>query len=411
MSITYDNGVLTIDNVKSSFWQIYWNYRDMYPDIIQRLSNTIYIDADVHLINNSEIEDLNTSITVTGETFLIVKGSTLTLGRKTWNNRGSQGCILHLPNITDLNFGNPNILESGNLKAYSSKIMAYGYWSFYAGDNEVELIDCIIDGYGRISGPSSVIKECTFERSNGTYGVLSYVGEIQEYSNITVNKVESNIDNNSAPMIVAEYDDNSTLAIYYGEYSGYNELVKVLDSTYDYDIIFYGTKLNSGYVFNRNDMLKNNLYHKYKFKAVLQSNLGMNLTNAKVKITNKVGEVEFDGYSDESGYIDTWLTYYRDLKGSNVPGEVLTPHRVNISVGNLEYMYIININRNLDDFPILLSENSSQVDLTEIINKVNNNVIDSQNVLVTLLDSIHAEVAKTYKTNITYTRNGVKITI
>lgn len=359
MSISIqDNNTMVVDNEDLDFGDLYDYSRNNNLDFIDRLSNTYLIKGNLILQNNTHLHDKDVSITIVGPLFQIKRGCTLELGEFK-NNKGRRGCILNMPYVLqEFGFGSIETSESGNLLAYNSLINIYGYWSFFAGDNKVELIDCIIDGYGKVSGIDSVVRDTTFKRSHGIYGTIVYEGQIKQYENIVIDQVEPATDETGdikSNLLRIDKDNTSdNLEIYYGELSGYSNLLTILDTMYDYDIIMYGTKVNDGYGIDRKDINKNNFYHKYRFSPRFQNDEGMILPNVNVKITNKLGEIEFEGVTDSNGYIDCWLTYYRDLKGPAV-GETMSPHKVEITLDQTTTLTaIIFIDRNMEKFPILL---------------------------------------------------------
>lgn len=383
MAIDITTDTITIDNEILNFEDIYQYSKSINSNMVQKLSNTYLIAGNLILQNNTYLSDTDVSVTITGQLLQIKKTATLQLG-KYIAGRGRRGCILNAPYILkEYGFGSIIPEESGNLLAYESLINIYGYWSFFSGDNHVELIDCIIDGYGKISGINSIIRDTTFKRAHGKYGTIIYIGNIKEYINITIDTVEPYIENEDisfSNILTIDKDSTSeSLDIYYGEYSGYSNLLQILDTLYSYDINLYGTKVNDGYNISRTDINKNNFYHRFKFNPRFQDENGMILPNIRVVIKNKLGEIEFDGTTDVNGYIDTWLTYYRDLAGPS-EGEVITPHKVEIILSNYTLTSVIYINRNMEKFPVLLynGDNLSTSDnvlITQIVNDAQVNIL------------------------------------
>jgi len=358
MAISIEGNTITVDNmVNIKFLDIYNYTISVGSNIIQKLSNTYLIAGNLILQNGTYLYDIDVSITITGELFQIKKGCTLKLGQISSTGRTTHGCILTLPNVLqEFGFGSVVTNDSGNLLAYESMINAYGYWSFFEGTNHVELIDCIIDGYGKISGSNSIIKDNTFKRSHGRYGTLIYIGSIKEYINNTIDSAEPYIEDDGyiANMVTLENDDTpDILEIYYGEYNEYNNLLYVLDTVYDYDIIMYGTKINNGYNITRTDVNKNSFYHKFRFNPIFQNDQGLIVTNIPIKIYDKYNNIVYDGLVDGSGCIDQWITYYQDLAGTP-EGDILTPHKIEILYNEITINSIIYIDRNMEDFPILL---------------------------------------------------------
>jgi hypothetical protein len=359
MSISITDDSVIIDGYEGVIDDLYQYAKSINSDVVQKLSNTYLITANVILKNNSFIKALNSNITVMGQLFQIYKGSTLQLGELNRFGKAINGSVLTLPNVLkEYGFGSIVTDDSGNLLAYESMINAYGYWSFFEGTNRVELINTIIDGYGKISGSESIVRNCTFKRVHGKYGIIVYTGSIKEYINLNVDYVEPYVEEDDSSTLgylinIQDNTDDKNLEIYYGKYSGYSDLLYVMDSAYDYDIILYGTEITGGYNITREDPNKNNFLHKFRFKPKFQDENGMIITNVPVRITNKYGEVEFVGNTNELGIIDTWLTYYKDLAGPT-EGVVTTPHKVEVEQEGTILTAYINVENNMEDFPIMI---------------------------------------------------------
>lgn len=359
MGISITEDAVIVDGGRYDFYDLYIAAWRIGSAVVQRLSNTYLITTNLILQNNAYVSAVNTNITITGSLLQIRSGSTLKLGQLKGNGRGKMGCILTMPNVlTEYGFGSIITDDSANLLAYASMINAYSYWSFFAGDNRVELIDCIIDGYGKISGPNSRVRNTTFKRAHGKYGSLIYTGTIKEFRDIDIDYVESYEDDmedggSNFLFDIRESTDEENLEIFYGKYSGYSKLLNIMDSMYDFDIIMYGTTVENGYNIERENSNRNSFYHKFRFSPRMQTSDGLVITHAPVKITNKLGEVEFEGETNSEGYIDCWLTYYRDLAGPS-PGDIITPHKVEITHEGKTVIAVIYVTRNMEEFPILI---------------------------------------------------------
>ena len=359
MGIIIDDDSTIIDNTTCSFEDIYQAAVDQdRTDMVNSLGASYIIKNDLILKNNATIIDKNKFITVEGTLIQIPKGCRLHLGELRSNGSTLNGCTLNAPNIYwKYGFGHKEKDNSGDLLLYGSTINIFGFWGFFEGSNRVEIIDCFVDGYGRISGGESKLKNIIFKRSHGRYGVLSPLGKLKVMENMSVYE--------STPYDVKNSDDvikcalyhypkyAGDLHIYFGEYDGYDHLAYLEDSPGTNDFILFGTKLHQGYkLYRESDNV--DFYHKFKFSPILHTESGNTLMNADVYIEDNKGNLVFSGSSDKNGVIDTWLTYYQDL-GKGNGGEILTPHKIKVVKDNLTLETELYIDDNMINFPMIIT--------------------------------------------------------
>lgn len=360
--ISFTTSAVVIDGQVANFDDLYRASVNAKNTMVTKLSSAYVIDGNIILKNGATLQDGSKTVTINGEYFQIPYGCQLLLGTKYSSTLTGNGCIINMPNvIPEFGFGGLDPADSGNVMLYGCTINIYSYWSFFRGDNYVDIINCNIDGYGKVSGGNSAVRNCVFKRAHGKYGTLLYKGSIKEYVNNTVLSVETCITSDQLPdlnnmFVIDQYSGNGNIDIFYGEYYGYSDFLHVLDITLNKPIILYGTNVTNGYNLNRGDANKNDFYHKFKFKPRLQNTDGVILKSIPITITNRLGEIEYSGMTDANGYVDRWLTYYRDL-ADPTSGEVLTPHTVKITYGGEEISSTIVVDRNMDDFPLILFTN------------------------------------------------------
>lgn len=422
MGITFSNGSIVIDNMQLSFTDIYNASVNNRWNVVSKNGTKFQIDANIILQNSTYLYDTSKTITVTGNLFQVPSGCTLRLGEKYSATSTGNGCSLLLPNILfEYGFGGLNPNDSGNLLCYGSTIEAYGYWSFFKGNNVVELIKATITGYGKISGSSSIVTTVTFKKAHGKYGILKWDETIFGCTGMIITATDDYEESQNLPNldtgVVAL--DATGISVNYGDYYGHSDLLYVLDNRYNLPITLYGSIVTNGYNLNFTIPNRNTFKHKFKFKPRIQDAYGTVLYNAHVIIRNRLGEIEFDGVVDGSGYVSTWLTHYQCLAGQGV-GEILTPHTIEISHADKISTTTVYVDGNMLNIPLTVnSQQNSTVDVLtrlglqeelnisndEVINRVDN--LDS--LLRQLVESLGDKVSTTTQT-VKY-KNGIKFTI
>lgn len=359
MSINITNSATTIsgNNVNVSFEDIYqYALNNNKSSIINKLGTSYLIKNDLIIKNGATVHDTNKNITVEGDLLQISKGSRLHLGEKREDGSTLNGCTLNAPNLKfAYGFGNTKTTDSGDLLLYNSTINAYCFWGFFQGDNLVELIDCFVDGFGRISGNESIIKNVLFKRSHGKYGSISTKGDVKLLENIRSLDSTAYYDSGEKANVKCAIYHNPKFApdltVYYGEFGGYDDVAYIEGRSGDYNLELRGTIVKNGYNLYRENNANVDFYHSFKYKTKLLRLDGSPIANAKVIIKDVNNDVVFDGVFDQYGYIDTWIKYYQDLNSKRV-GEILTPHTIEVTYNDQVMTKKLYVDKNFDDIPL-----------------------------------------------------------
>jgi len=321
MSIDISSTEIVVTEDEYSFLDIYdYAKNNNKTDYIKKLGNSYEISVDLRVKDSGKIRDSSVSITVLGELIQIHKGCSLTLGKKRENQSTYDGCILNAPNIkTGYGFGCTDKNDSGDLFLYGSVINVFGFWGFFSGDNHVEVIDCSVDGFGRIEGEKSILKNISHKRSHGKYGILTPKGTILECSNLSVSdSIESN-GNRCSVYHNPKYAGNMT--VIGGSYSGYDKLAYIEDTSGGDQLVFIDSVISNGYSLER-ETDNVDFFHKYTFNPVFMDDKGSKLGDVKVTCVDKDGNEVFSASSNQDGEISETLVYYfsdRNGKDENYP--------------------------------------------------------------------------------------------
>lgn len=351
MSISITSSKITINNETVSFDDIYQyavsNNKTAY---IQKLGDFYNITPDLFISNGGSVTDTNVSVTIQGDLIQIDKTSELRLGEKRANGSTLNGCTLNAPNISNsYGFGNTTKTNSGNLFLYNSTVNVFGFWGFFSGNNHVEIIDCFIDGFGRIEGSQSILKNIIFKKSHGRYGILSPKGTIGLMENLSVYDATHDGSNNAAVYHNPQYAFD--LDIYYGVFDGYTDLAYIENKTGHNTLKFKGGDIRNGYGLIRTGT-NVDVFHQFRFKPQVLSSSGSKLSNASVKLVDNEGIEVFNGFTDQDGIVDVWVTYYEDKP--NLTPKVKTPHTLAVSDSGITLEGTLYIDRNMEDFPLYL---------------------------------------------------------
>lgn len=378
--ITISATDVIVDGQTATFEDIYqYAVTNNKTQYVNKLGNSYLIKTNLRLKNNATVQDTNKTILIEGQYIEIIFGSTLKLGTKRFDGSTCDGCSLSAPNILlNYGFGCTTVGNSGNLLLYNSTINIWGFWSFFKGDNLVEIIDCFIDGFGRVSGPNSILRNIIFKRSHGIYGCLSPKGVLKEMSNMSsydsLESYHSAWKTNFKCSLYHNPEFAPNLDIYYGTYGGYDKLLYVEDTPGKWTTTLYGSKVLGNYNIFRETTGNHSFYHKYRFKPKIQNPDGSTVVGATVEITNNKNIIEFTGTTDINGYIDCWLTYFRNIVNVNVD-EIVTPHSIKITKDNKVITTSLYVNKNMEDFPLFLlnpTNNSTTIDYDRIQNMIDN---------------------------------------
>lgn len=356
MGISISSSSITIDNTTVTFDDIYqYAVSNNATQYINKLGSSYEIKVDLLLINNATLSDVNVFVNVLGDLIQIDKTSTLSLGELRPNGSTLNGCTLNAPNIKlAYGFGNTTTTNSGNLFLYGSTVNIYGFWGFFSGDNHVEVIDCFIDGFGRIEGSDSILKNIIFKRAHGKYGILSPKGTLKTMENLSVYESEAFYDSYEKETVTCAVYCNPILAgdleILYGSYDGYAELAyleSVTDGTRS-TLTFKGSEIKNGYALYRES---NNvdLYHQFRFNPIITKADGSAAVGISITIEDKNGNVVCNTTSDQSGMINEWVTYYEDVVSTGI--DIKTPHKITMTDGTITSINTLYFNKNYEMFP------------------------------------------------------------
>ena len=337
---------------------------------ISKVGNSYEITASIFVGSSTSIAtlmDTNVSVTILGNLFQIYKGSNLTLGSKRADGSTTAGCYLSMPNM-ELSYGfgygyataatNRKPELAGNLYLYASTLKAYSFWAFFSGDSQkVEIIDCIIDGYGRISGSNSILKNIKFERSHGRYGVLSPKGTLGTMENLSTLYVQADGVNNCSVYFNPVLAEN--MKVVGGTYGGYNKLVYTeLNTTANrYSITFLDSNILNGYARFTQDN-KSDMYINFTFNPILMDADGNLLSSAFIECKDVSGNLVFNSTTNSSGQISEEITYYKHT-GNEANGVFKTPHTFKITHAEITITRVINMNRTLKQFPLFFTDSGN----------------------------------------------------
>lgn len=370
MGISIEAGSIIIDDTVVGFDDILDTCVFLESSIVSKNKDVFFINGNVILQNNAVLKDISKTIICTGELFQVRSGSTLSLGSKLSDDTATNGCNLILPNIKQLNgFGSIDPNDTNTLLCYGSYIEANCYWGFSSSESKVEIQSSTVVGYGRISGSESILKNVTFKKVSGLYGILIPVNEIKTYSNVNVDTVDRDPDTSRSSLLALDANVTPKLELYFGSLAGYQNLIYA--DSYSGEVILYGTAVkDSIYNIIRNES-ELSFYHKFKCRFKIQNVIGDPLQGSTVIIRNRLNEIEHQGQVDSDGYVLAWITYYRDV--NQLASGILTPHIVEIHTEDDVYAEEMMITTNLLELPIVVpakvevASTSVRADLNEVM--------------------------------------------
>ena len=340
-----------------------YNLQDIYDyaddhnktQYVKKLGNHYEITVDVR-IESGAIEDSNITLTVLGELFQIHKNAHLKLGKVREDLSTYDGCYFNMPNVKNgYGFGHTTKSNSGNLYLYGSNIDIWGFWGFFNDDNtKVEVIDCQVNGFGRIEGTSSILKNINFKQSHGMYGILSPKGQLDINENLSVLECLPHNGNNCGVYHNPQYANN--LIITGGIYDGYDDLAYIESTSGGDQLRFIDSEIRNGYSMNRES---NNVdfFHDFTFNPTIRDNSGNFLSGVRCIINDVNNNEVFNNLSSPTGEISTTLNYYfQDRDGNETYN---TPHTIIISKDDIVSTYEITMNKPLTNFPLYLVEAGS----------------------------------------------------
>jgi len=376
MSIAITTTDVTIDNQTVTFEDIYqYAVSINKTSLVNKLGNAYLLKTNLKLQNGATVQDINKAITIEGKLIQIPTGCTLRLGERRTDLSTLNGCTLSAPNIENAyGFGATTTTASGNLLLYNSTINIFGFWSFFKGDNLVEIIDCFIDGFGRISGVNSILKNIIFKKAHGKYGGLATMGNILLMKDIYSYDVLPYYDSYEKATVKCALYHNPQFApnvtMYYGEFSNYESLLYVESmSSGSYTFELRGTKVTNGYSMYKEVGSKTDFKHSFRFKPKILDSNGATLMDVNVVIKDKTGAIVLNANTDNNGNIDTWLTYCKQLQTENTV-TIMTPHTITLTSGDITSELKLYVNDNFEDFPMYLQQ-SGGVSCSELDDKLN----------------------------------------
>jgi len=318
MGITFTSDEITILDGDYTFEDIYQASVDAGNTYCRKLGTSYLISIDVILGDEETPTTLtgqNISVTIEGDLFQITKMTELRLGTIDENGATANGVYLSCPNIANsYGFGSNNrvdgITQSGNLFAYDSFIDIYGFWGFFGGDDQhCEVIDCLVNGFGRIEGENSILENITTQASHGRYGTLATKGKVKKYKNITSKKSNDYKGHNCSIYFNPNYAPN--MRVIGGTYAGYTEgLIYAEKNKSGVEeaghITFVDSEIKDGYGGYYSDE-NTKLFIAYTFNPKFKDKNNNTMSDVQVTIVNNEGEEVFNDTSGEDGEISTEL--------------------------------------------------------------------------------------------------------
>jgi len=233
-----------------------------------------------------------------GEELLIGKWCILRLGDMLYDESTANGSVLIGDNITRFGGG-------GDLYAYNSKIKMWCSWEFDNGvTQKVELVDCLVDGYGRLEGVSSKLVRVAMERSSGDYGGFLTIGDMKEQRDVVIGMSERLGDE-----VAVLLDGNIGGKLVDCEFREYGTLVKVVSDGTE-KIEFIDCQFGSGYTVKLADEVTvANIELSYSFTPTLVAIDSTPIAGAKVEIIGEYGTVSCT--SGNNGEVELQVMYGR----------------------------------------------------------------------------------------------------
>lgn len=360
--------------------------------IIDNIGDSFEIYSSISL-NNSTISDVSKNIIIHGNYFIIDENSSLRLGNKNPDNSTELGCSLKMTNpALAYGFGNPSksgdSTLSGNLFLYNSIIDIWCFWGFFGGPSKIiEIENCIINGFGRIEGTQSTLRNIIFEKSNSKYGILSPKGSIKELYNLSSQRSDD-----CSIYFNPTYTEN--MNIIGGVYQNFNKLVYMENNTRSsISTIRFTDSIIKG-VFDCTWGNNTRLEIAYTFNPVFIDDAG-NKIDIDIQIKNNLGELVFTGTSS-NGSINTELIYY-EASDSNTSGQTLSPFTLNFTLPDgTKIDRVVDINTTIKQIPLIVSGSSetgsSNIDLSAIESLIKNENQLTRDYMLSMNDITYQDV-------------------
>ena len=364
MSITYSasSNEIVVEGGIITFGDIYREIND--EQIVSRLGRSFQINANLRLKAGTILKDKDKSVVITEPKFQIEKGSALVLGVYT-NKGASRGCTLTMTKpLLRYGFGEETLLndstQSGNIFLYNSKLDIDCFWGFFSGpEQKVEIVDCLINGFGRVQGYDSVVKDCIFTDAHSKYGILQPKGQLKEYSNLSVRSSSG-----AAVYFNPTLADNQTMLG--GRFENYVQLVYCEHHTGSYEdtnkkvIKFVDSDIRGNRKVRFGKDTKLEIAYTFAPKFINKDNEA--LSGAEVVIKNLYDEEVFSGTTDEYGSISTQLVVYED-SDETAPND-LGPFWLCLSTEDFTQETYFDVAKPIDGVPFAVLSNG---DISEVV--------------------------------------------
>jgi hypothetical protein len=328
MGITFTSSEITVINGDYTFEDIYQASQDAGNTYCKKMGTAYLIKNDLILGDEETVTTLtgqNISVTIEGDLFQITKMTELRLGTIDENGGTANGVYISCPNIKNgYGFGSKHQVDSetqsGNIFLYDSFIDIYGFWGFFGGSSQhCEVIDCLVNGFGRVEGANSILENITTQKSHGRYGVLAAKGNIEKYFNVSSKAVNSYKGHTCSVYFNPKYAPN--MRVIGGTYDGYTEgLIYAEKNKTGVDvaghITFVDSNIRNGFGGYYSDNTTK-LFIAYTFNPKFKDKDNNTLSDVQVTIVNNEGAEVFNGTSDESGKISTELVQHQEDKDTS----------------------------------------------------------------------------------------------
>ena len=376
-----------------------------------RITKNLYVGHKDKPNDFAKYIDKNVFVQFEGNLFQVYKGSEFRIGTKRDNGSTTDGCVFNMPLLTlEYGFGyganavstSRDPQNAGNFFAYNSTINAYCFWAWFAGVNQkVELIDCSIDGFGRVEGSTSIIKNVTIKEAHNLYGMLTPKGQLAIYENINVGQTKGLTDSNVEG--VAFYFNplfSQEIVVTGGTLKGYEKLMYTESNPQNTiaTCTFIDTNFE-GTLDRITEDAKSRVLFKYTFKPKCLLSNGAVISGVNVKIKDKTGTIVFDGNSDIDGFITTTLTKYKHEGVSTNPIVGMNPYTI-ISTyndpvkGPIVNTKVFNIYARTVDFPLYVDNiiQSTQTDGGCSCDDINVKIDSTSSLIEAKLEDIHLDL-------------------
>lgn len=413
MAVYLENDVLIIEDEGSrDFYSLKNTINRVAPGRIE-VSNYDYviIKGNIVIKGNTSIVNYSLRVTFTGEHIHVLDGATLAFGYK--YRRGNKYEVSHTCNVTAPNaktFGSPTG-HAGKLIVYGGVLNIFCDWNFTGPRGSLDFYKCRISGYGVYNGEYSRLEVVDFIDISPSKGVIKPTITPKVFRNIDMVGVKTDDTATDTNMIVLD-SDTGDINWTDGTIGGYNNLLKVLDSSYSGNINLLGCIVTNGYNIDgrTNNM---NLYHKLRFSGTLIDINGAILPRKKIVITDTKSNTSETIESDVDGNFDTWIIHYQDKAGSS-EGEYLGPYLIEAGDTAMK----LNITSNMVNIPLLYTEgkitiNEKLQEITQLLEELSSDVSISEESIKGLIGTVIIALGNKINTTVDTIENahGVKLTL